>query len=571
MTMSFSRIVTFFSLSCLVATQSTRGQYGRNIQREHNYDFHKDAIVETEVEYIAAALQYAPFDDLSVGGQVVLEENARAFIKYAKEAREMGAQIIVFPEYGLTSLNLALPWEGFLAQTQVVPDPEDKEVPCEYTDVKNSSKIMKELSCAAKETGIYLVVDLAEQSNCSKITFGDDDPLISPSRDAFGEQAACKFYNSQVVFDDTGAVVARYRKKHLFVEPLFTPGTEPDSAATFETSFGVTFTLLICFDILYESPAVSNIFNLGVRDAIMSTAWMDQLPFLVAHQVWKGFTEGFNVNLVVANIYEPPKGFLGAGIFRGVSSEPEYYTYDTSSGTKLIVGRVKTKSSSPAVKRREIADTKDISYKEYFDPTQNGENYKSDLEHVVRSKTPHKQNTNQNMHQKYKHQNLSRYNYTILERTPPNYVFIARLCHDDDLCCTLAYSYPAEDPEDVMYMLVAYSGIVGHAHDLYLTYVQNCGVVLCLNDSIASCAHIEEAYFGDSAFRAYSLSGTFSERYIYPSVLTDSVQLFNPTQWNYTFTEKPTYYHASIDLLEEVNDLLTLSLYSRWFSRDPNY
>ncbi|XP_064105833.1 biotinidase-like [Macrobrachium nipponense] len=314
MTLSLSYVIICLSLSCLVVT----GQNDGKTLRENKYDFqstlkahrkgetaknfvHKDTTVETEVEYVAAALQYAPYDDLSAGGLAVLEENARVFIRYAGEARGMGAQIIVFPEYGLTSLNLGLTMGTFLAQTQVVPNPEDKEVPCEYGDVNNSSKIMKELSCAAKESGIYFVVDLAEQSNCSEIALGDEDLPLSQNSDASGDPSGCKFHNTQVVFDDAGAVVARYRKKHLFLEPVFTPGTDPDSTAIFETSFGVTFTLLICFDILYERPALSNIYNLGVRDALLSTAWIDGLPSLSAPQVWKGFSQGNNVNLVAAN------------------------------------------------------------------------------------------------------------------------------------------------------------------------------------------------------------------------------------------------------------------------------
>ncbi|XP_066982360.1 pantetheinase-like [Macrobrachium rosenbergii] len=589
MTLSFSYIIIYLCLSCLVAARQDDGKTGR----EQKYDFqstlkahrkgetakefvHKDTTVEVEVEYVAAALQYDPYDDLSAGGLAVLEENARTFIHYAGEAKDMGAQIIVFPEYGLTSLNLDLTLGTFLAQTQVVPNPEDKEVPCEYGDVKNSSKIMKELSCAAMESGIYLVVDLAEQSNCSGIAFGEEDLPFSQNGEASGVLSGCIFYNSQVVFDDAGAVVARYRKKHLFLEPVFTPGTDPDSTAVFETSFGVTFTLLICFDILYESPAVSNIYNLGVRDALLSTAWIDGLPSLSAPQVWKGFSQGNNVNLVAANIYAPPGGFLGAGIFRGVYSEPEYYTYDTSSGTKLIVGKVKTKSAAPSAKRHQPGDSEVFSYKAFDDlpllgPAQMEKRQTNAMELMVNGKKIHKQSTNQNMKQKYLHEDLSRYNHTILERTSPGVFAFQELCHVDNLCCNLTYEYPAEEPEDIVYMLIAYSGIEERGEVVYLQYVQVCGVILCLNETIDSCGYFEEAYVPESAFRAYSLSGTFSDRYIYPSVFTDALQLFGAEKWNYTLSESPDHYHAIIHLHEEVNDLSMLSLFSRWFSRDPNH
>ncbi|XP_066982364.1 pantetheinase-like [Macrobrachium rosenbergii] len=588
MKLSSSYVFICLYLSCLVVAGQDNGKTGR----EQKYDFqstlqahrkgetakefvHKDTTAETEVEYIVATLQYAPYDDLSVGGLAVLEENARVFIQYAGEAKDMGAQIIVFPECGLTSMTFGLTWDVFMTQTQVVPDPVDKEVPCEYGDVKNSSKIIKELSCAAMEKGMYLVVDLAEQTNCSETAFGED-LAFSETSDVSGAPPGCIFHNTQVVFDDAGAVVARYRKKHLYGEAVFTPGTDPDSAATFETSFGVTFTLLICFDILYETPAVSNIYNLGIRDVLLSTAWFDELPSLTAPQIWKGFSQGNNVNFVASNIYDPPGGLLGVGIFRGVYSEPDYYIYDTSSGNTLIVGKVKTKSAAPSAKRHQPGASEVFNYKAFDDlpllgPTQMEKRQTNAMELMMNGKKIHKQNTNQNMEIEYFREDLSHYNNVILERTSPGDFAFQELCHEDNLCCNVTYEYPAEEPEDIVYMLIAYSGIVKKLEGLYLQYVQVCGVVLCLNETVDSCAHFDEAHVPESAFRAYSLSGTFSDRYIYPSVFTDALQLFSPEKWNYTLSESPDHYHAIIHLHEEVNDLSMLNLYSRWFSRDPNH
>ena len=36
----------------------------------------------------------------------------------------------------------------------------------------------------------------------------------------------------------------------------------------------------ICFDITFEHPAYDNVLNNGVRDVVMSTAWVDEVPFL---------------------------------------------------------------------------------------------------------------------------------------------------------------------------------------------------------------------------------------------------------------------------------------------------
>ncbi|XP_068233039.1 pantetheine hydrolase VNN2-like [Palaemon carinicauda] len=568
-------------LFCLIDAQPDYGMH-INTKWKNNFDWRlqrvndidlgetvqEDTCVGTDVEYVAAALQYEAFDDLGGGGLAVLEQNALKFIEYAKIAKEKGTQIIVFPEHGLTSLNLAPDPEVFLTQTQVVPDPKDREIPCEYTHVKDSSKIMKELSCAAIENTMYLVVDLSEQFNCSAI-----DSLQKTTE--YTDVSSCIFYNTQVVFDEAGAVVARYRKKHLFSRSHFTPGSDPDVSASFETSFGVTFTLMICFDILYETPAIVNFNNLGIRDAIMSTGWMDQLPFLTAPQIWKGFTMGNNVNLVVANLYNPSDGFLGAGIFRGVASEPEEYTYDTSSGTKLIVGSVKTTSTSLPAKRSRSNSEMNLEHGldlELIYPTEQKQNLLLSLERE--GVVPLSRKTGTKMYQKYKHENLSGYNYTVLERSASSTASILNktVCDEDELCCHVSYSYPAStEPEDFVYMIIAFSGLSEHANYTYFTFNQNCGVVLCLDESISSCGHIEGALIGDSTFRAYELSGTFVDHYVYPSVLTDSLQLFDPARWGYSVTHMSDHYYAKINLHEEVNDLLTLGLYSRVFSKDPEY
>lgn len=64
-----------------------------------------------------------------------------------------------------------------------------------------------------------------------------------------------QLYNTNVVFDRTGMVVARYRKYNLFGEPGFNVTSEPE-LSTFRTDFDVTFGQFICFDILFEKPAL---------------------------------------------------------------------------------------------------------------------------------------------------------------------------------------------------------------------------------------------------------------------------------------------------------------------------
>ncbi|XP_066967402.1 pantetheinase-like [Macrobrachium rosenbergii] len=391
-----------------------------NFAKPHS---HSDGTTGEYIGYRAAALQYQSFDDIRGGGLAALKENAKEYIKYIKEASAEGAQIFVFPEHGLTGLILGSTLGEYLPQTQVVPEPENKEVPCDYLDVPDSSLIMKNLSCAALENHIYLVVCLAEQFNCSQV-LSEDESYLEQSVDANVMPNGCEFYDTQTVFDDTGAVVARYRKKHLFIEDHFIEGTDPDSSAMFATSFGATFTLMISFDLLFYDPAVSNMETFGVRDVITSSGWMDQLPFLVAPQIWKGFSEGYHANLIAANHYNPMEGFLGAGIFRGVSSDPEEYTYDTSSGTKLIIGDVLTHTPvSPrkisTSRRSERALSHNTAGQSSVHIIKNKDSVKHDSQEIVTGKSTKRNEkmTEVNMHQKYKHEILDHYDYVILNKS----------------------------------------------------------------------------------------------------------------------------------------------------------
>ena len=65
---------------------------------------------------------------------------------------------------------------------------------------------------------------------------------------SWGPGSARKQYNTAVVFDASGALVARYRKQHLWGEPAFDAG--PAGPVARVKLFGVTFGLVICADVV---------------------------------------------------------------------------------------------------------------------------------------------------------------------------------------------------------------------------------------------------------------------------------------------------------------------------------
>lgn len=134
---------------------------------------------------------------------------------------------------------------------------------------------------------MYVVVNLPEKRPC------ESDDKDCPSRGRYQ-------YNTNVVFDRKGMVIARYgkmlfdfpsgrgsndffsfryRKYNLFGEAGMDVTPEPEEI-TFSTDFGVTFGTFTCFDILFQKPAIELVVKHGVTDIVFPTAWFSELPFL---------------------------------------------------------------------------------------------------------------------------------------------------------------------------------------------------------------------------------------------------------------------------------------------------
>ncbi|XP_042241712.1 biotinidase-like [Homarus americanus] len=596
------------------------------------------------VEYIGAVLEYTPYSDWDAGGLAILKENARMYLDYAALAKIQEADIIVFPECGLTSINVT--GGDFMSLTQVVPNPLDLAIPCDFQDITNYTQVMKTLSCGARELEMYLVVNLSEQEDCRNTTQPNPEPshphgythgrekdevkrriyeplsqfkmttenlavsegcLEESSDDPEGTDRSvgeCPssgylFYNTQVVFDRSGAVVARYRKKHLYLESQYTPGTEEDTTAIFTTDFGVAFTLQVCFDIMYMDPAVNNVLERGVMDVAMSTAWIDELPFLTTPQIFNGWSTGLGVNLLVADYHDVTSGKLGSGIFRGVNSHTSDYIYDHQGGSSLLVGRVSTlgtrraelpEDGRPRPREEEApegaSEIHDDASRQrpptatyythqthfYTDETHK---YSVGLEDPPNVSYPrdNEQNTEQTTisdDMYFMHEDLSLYNHYVLDRADANILFVKTLCHNDSLCCTVAYSYSDDDVEEGLYMLLAYSGVVKKGGGTYSMFTQVCAIVFCLSEDVMDCARIEGQNPRTSSYHTYELIGTFATPYVYPSVFTQKLTLINETVWTFNNTiVNETRNDCSIYLNDPVPDLLSLTMFGRWFERDP--
>ncbi|KAJ8925418.1 hypothetical protein NQ315_009250 [Exocentrus adspersus] len=249
-------------------------------------------------DYTAGVVEYASLSEATP--TATIEKNLEEYIHYIESARNNGVQIIVFPEYGLTG---------------IVTEPADYAI--DVPNVKSGTTFtdyrLQKLSNAAREHSMYIVVNLLEKAS-------------SENNDAI-------YYNTNIVFDRTGEIIAKYRKINLYTEPNLTAGNE---TVTFTTDFGVTFGLLTSADILFYHPS-KTIYSTGsITDIVFPTAMLSTIPFFHSLSLQSGYSQANRVNFLAASFNDPSHSLGGSGIYRHDGTIDTYYISGVTS-SKLLV------------------------------------------------------------------------------------------------------------------------------------------------------------------------------------------------------------------------------------------
>lgn len=244
-----------------------------------------EAAGEAWAQYRAAAVSLSPHMVVEARSRVdadaVKAENAKLFFDFATRAARSGAQIVVFPEYGLFGPVLRTRNDTAL-YAEVVP-----EIGA-CVDATLHSTALQTLRKAANASGAVLVFHLAEA-------------------------AGQRLYSTQVALSPRGCVLGKYHKFHLYGEPYFDRPAHPE-VVTFDSPFGVRFGMFVCFDIMFGDPA--NVARArGVTDFVFSSWWVNFPPLLLASQVQSGWAAARGANLVAANTAEPGWHGAGSGIY----------------------------------------------------------------------------------------------------------------------------------------------------------------------------------------------------------------------------------------------------------------
>ncbi|KFW97496.1 Vascular non-inflammatory molecule 3, partial [Phalacrocorax carbo] len=127
----------------------------------------------------------------------LMNQNMDVLERAIKEAAQQGAHIIVTPEDGIYGWRFTR--ETIYPYLEDIPDPAVNWIPCTDPTRFAPAPVQERLSCMARNNSIYVVANIGDKKPCNS-----SDPGC-PSDGRYQ-------YNTDVVFDPEGKLVARYHK-----------------------------------------------------------------------------------------------------------------------------------------------------------------------------------------------------------------------------------------------------------------------------------------------------------------------------------------------------------------------
>lgn len=276
--------------------------------------------------YKAAVVEFYP--DQFHSPSVRIQNNLKGFELALDTLRKAGgANIVVFPEDAILG-------EAFFSREEIAPyleaipelTPTSNHInPCSDSSFEDRP-ILQKLSCLAKSYGVVLVANMGDIQPCTSEQCPKDKKY---------------HFNTNVVFETDGTLIAKYHKVNLFAgeTKVFNPGVYSNNTCiSFETSFGVTFGTFTCYDLLFQEPA-NCLLSKNVQNFVLPTAWGSSYPFYMSIAVQQGWSRKHGVNFLAANQHFKITYSTGSGIYsNGVA---RHYiisgdTWPTATGQVLL-------------------------------------------------------------------------------------------------------------------------------------------------------------------------------------------------------------------------------------------
>lgn len=421
--------------------------------------------------YKAAVVEYSP--SLKTVSMVdCIQKNLEGYELALKMIKDDEVQIAVFPEDGLLC---GASFNDLKVYFENVPDVLNGAVvnPCLQNEYQDQT-ILRALSCMARDNNLVIVANMGDRKPCNR--------SVDINCPFWGEN----FYNTDVVFESDGKLIAKYHKIHLYSDEkvVFTPGNHT-SGTSFTTKFGVTFGVFTCYDILFTDPAEC-LLDSNIKNFIFPTAWGNEFPFYMSIVVQQGWSHRNNVNLLAANRYNLNFFGTGSGIYSGGVALTYHLSGDElgSASGKVLISNVP-------------ADPNDLVNKEQNGDVTNAAAIKAKL---VPSAT-----------------------FQILNRNQTT-VTVSAEYEEKVLTCSLEYNIVIND-SDIFALGVTLDKESGD-------FVYGaCFVTKC--DSLSTCGHVTVK--SNTVFDKLKLSGNFPPgSKIYPSAFSTDFNLLKPDDIQYT-------------------------------------
>ncbi|KAM9261066.1 LOW QUALITY PROTEIN: pantetheinase-like [Cariama cristata] len=438
--------------------------------------------------------------EVSPEGALTLMDKKMAILEAAiKEAARQGAHIIVTPEDGI--YGWVFTRETIYPYLEDIPDPQVDWIPCADPGRFAPSPVLERLSCLARNNSLYVVANIGDKKLCNS---------SHPRCPSDGHYQ----YNTNVVFDSEGKLVARYHKYNLFVtEKQFNYLKDP-KFVTFNTSFGY-FGIFTCADILYHDTAVVLASRFQVDTILFPTAWVNTLPLLSAVQFHSAWAMGMGVNFLSANMcistFDHRIIESLCGIYAPDGPRAYYYNTETENGHLLVteLSHPRLSPDYPAAVNWKLH----ASGMKQLPP--NSHHFSGVVYHDL---------------------------FSFMELTEPKG---DRAVCQQDLCGHLSYKMAEKQK--------AFDGLHVVEGEYYL---QICTLLKCKSTDPNTCGQPVET--AQTKFEMFSLSGTFGTNYVFPEVLQ-----LAPGEFKVLTDGRP------ISRTSTSKPVLSVTLFGRWYEKDP--
>lgn len=453
-------------------------------------------VCTSTASYRAAVVEFHP-DQFNLPN-VRIRNNLAGF-KAALETVQQagGADIVVFPEDAILG-------EAFFTREAIEPYLENiPHVSTSQSDINPCSDpafkdrpILQNLSCLAEEYKVVLVANM-----------GDIQPCTNEQCPSDGKY----HFNTNVVFESEGTLIAKYHKVNLYAgeTKIFNPGTHSNtSCVSFDTSFGVTFGTFTCYDLLFQEPA-NCLLSKNVENFVLPTAWGSLYPFYMSTAVQQGWSRKHGVNFLAANQQFSLTYSTGSGLYsKGVAMHYIISGKPWTTGT----GRVIMGDFSQDINATQVGDISDVSNIKVKDST-----------HL---------------------------NYTALS-SKEGTVEVEYRTTNFSLECRLEYSIKSSPAEKESYALGAYIGVSRDDPNFHYAV---CTLVKCPQSG--QCGEQVEGYKTNTVLGNVKLSGTFANgSEVYVTALGDGLQLLEPDTMEVG--------KDSVTITDAEEPLLAVSLWTR--------